>query len=192
MRKTVAATLLALLPALLLPCAALAHRVNIFAWVEGGDILVECGFKRSNPARNSEIAVFDAIDGRTLLTTRTDDDGRCRFPIPIAAREHGLRIRVNAGEGHQNEWNMSPREFGAPDPFPSAAPLPEAKAPAPSVGVTAEEIRAIVDTSLEAKLAPLRAALALREEPSLADIIGGLGWILGLTGIALHLTGRRK
>ena len=104
--------LLLLAAALLAPAPALAHRVNIFAWLEGGDVVVECGFNRSSPVKNGLITVFDAVDGKELLQGHTDDAGRFSFPVPQAAREgHGLRIRINAGEGHQNEWDMDASEF---------------------------------------------------------------------------------
>ena len=54
-------------------------------------------------------------------------------------------------------------------------------------------MRAIVNAALDAKLGPIRRDLAAQVNagPSLRDIIGGIGWILGLAGIGLYFKGRR-
>ena len=199
--------------ALLAPAPALAHRVNIFAWLEGGDVVVECGFNRSSPDKNGLSTVFDAVDGKELLQGHTDDAGRFSFPVPQAAREgHGLRIRINAGEGHQNEWGMDASEFsgaaaptaspaekvngtekteGAAAPATTAAPsVPAAQAVS---GATPDQVRAIVNAALDAKLGPIRRDLAAQVNagPGIQEIIGGIGWILGLVGIGLYFKGRR-
>lgn len=110
----------------LLPAAALAHRVNIFAWTEGDQIVVECAFNGSSKVNGGRIAVYDATDGKELLQGLTDAQGQFRFAVPGEARAagHGLRIQINAGEGHRNEWLMEAAEFNA---APTAA---EAAAPA--------------------------------------------------------------
>ena len=56
-----------------------------------------------------------------------------------------------------------------------------------------KDVEAIVDAALDRHLAPLRRALAAgnEAEPSLRDIVGGLGWIMGLVGIGLYFSRRR-
>ena len=203
-----------LLCALALPADALAHRVNIFAWLEGENIVVECGFNRSAPVRGGLVTVYDAGDGRELLQGRTDDRGVFVFAVPAPVREgHGLRIEVNAGEGHVNDWTMTAHEineardlshgFLPPTPGPAAktpddaatsiVPAPEPPAAA-AESLTAPEVRAIVAESLNAGLAPIRRELAALSSPgpNVRDIVGGLGWIMGLIGIACWFMARRK
>ena len=92
--------------------SALAHRVNIFAWLEGESVRGECTFHRGAPVRNGTYRVFDQETGRELLRGQTDDEGRFAFTVPAALRqEHGLRIRIQAGDGHQNEWVIEAAEF---------------------------------------------------------------------------------
>ena len=197
---------LALLVTLLLPAPTLAHRVNIFAWLEGDDIMVECGFNRSSPVKNGLITIFDLTNGKELLQGHTDGNGRFSFPVPLAARAgHGLRIQIAAGEGHQNDWIMDASEFsgaGAPTAMAEATPPPATAAPSapaaaalaqPGPSVTPDEVRAIVNAALDAKLGPIRRDLAtqVNAAPSLRDVIGGIGWILGLAGIGLYFKGRR-
>ena len=202
-----------LLAALALPADALAHRVNIFAWVEGENIVVECGFNRAAPVRGGLVTVYDAGDGKELLQGRTDDRGVFVFAVPEAVRVgHGLRIEINAGEGHVNDWTMTAAEINEARDlghgFLQAAPATAAKAPASATTsivpapeapaapapLTAAEVRAIVGESLNAGLAPIRRELAALSSPgpSVRDIVGGLGWIMGLIGIACWFMARRK
>ena len=202
-----------LLAALALPADALAHRVNIFAWVEGENIVVECGFNRAAPVRGGLVTVYDAGDGKELLQGRTNDRGVYVFPVPEAVRVgHGLRIEVNAGEGHVNDWTMTAAEINEARDlghgFLQAAPATAAKAPtsattsivpapaapAAPAPLTAAEVRAIVGESLNAGLAPIRRELAALSSPgpTVRDIVGGLGWIMGLIGIACWFMARRK
>lgn len=204
---------------LLLACAdvAQAHRVNIFAWLEGGTVRVECSFRRDSPVQQGTVIVFDAQTGAELLQGRTDKQGAFAFPVPDVVRQgHGLRIRIVAGEGHQNEWHMDAAEFSSllPDGTAATAPETEGRIVSPGTGQAAEsdergaftpagtkdglglsrkDVETIVDAALDRHLAPLRRALAARDEtePTLRDIVGGLGWIMGLVGIGLYFSRRR-
>ncbi len=205
-----------LLLVLLAPAGALAHRVNIFAWPDGDNILVECGFNRSSPVRGGLVTVYDAADGGELLRGRTDAQGRFAFPVPDAMRRgHGLRIEVNAGEGHVNVWNMEASDIAGAEPLSAGSGQADAPAPAAATAssasaggvaaapalpatagqaLTAAEVRAIVTEALNTGLAPLRRELAALSdpEPGLRDIIGGLGWLMGLAGIACYALARRR
>ena len=93
--------------------SALAHRVNIFAWTEGNEIVAECGFNGGNKVKQGQVVGYDAATGAKLQEGRTDDQGVYRFPVPAEGKAHGLRIVVKAGEGHQNEWMMDAAELAA-------------------------------------------------------------------------------
>ena len=226
-----AGLLLAVALLLVLQTPALAHRVNIFAWTEGPQVAVKCGFSGGNSVRNGEITVYDAADGQVLLTGQTDTEGLFRFDIPPKGREHGLRIRINAGEGHQNEWLLdaaelasAPAAAAAAAPAaprhaettasatakstsgPGAGPLPAAAPKISDSGlVSAAEIQAIVDAALEAqeakfsalldsRLSPVKRQLAemRTDEPGMREIVGGIGWFVGLAGLALYFRSRQR
>ncbi|MDR2573457.1 MAG: cobalamin biosynthesis protein CbiL [Desulfovibrio sp.] len=198
----------AFVTALLLLSAAplLAHRVNIHAWVEGRDVQVRCAFSRASPAKNGRVTVYDASNGQELLNGLTDGEGAFRFPVPDEALKNGLRIRINAGEGHENQWLMEAGEFaaavGAPDSspgMPGEMPGQEQKAQdADTAEMNArpynEDLRRIVSETLDAGLAPLRRDLAAltNPEPGPREIVGGLGWLVGLAGIILYFRGGRR
>ncbi len=195
------------LAALLCPVAAWGHRVNIFAWTEAGRVEVQCGFSKNSPARNSAVKVFDGENGAELASGTTDEKGRFSFPIPQAAKAHGLRIVIDAGEGHKNEWKMAQDEFSdssaqaappeaadarnTPVAPPSAQEKPESSgAPAPTLDEA--RLRAVIGQELDSSLAPIKRALAEQKDrgPELRDIIGGVGWLIGIAGIVLAM--RRK
>lgn len=204
----------------LLATAAMGHRVNLFATVEGSEVVAEASYSKSKPVLGGRIRVEDGATGELLLEGATDDAGVFRFPVPEAARLHGLTLVLQAGEGHQTTWRMEPAEFGAPalptassapsretqDPAPASAPLPAAAPTADAAHIAAlvreavrSELEAALDTRLdtrldarlEAKLAPLRRALLEDSGPRLRDILGGIGWIFGLVGIAAYCVSRR-
>lgn len=198
-----------------------AHRVNIFAYVDGADIVTECGFSRSARVRQGLVEVFDAVTGTKILEGRTDENGIFRFAAPAADIRggHGLRIHINAGEGHQNDWIMEAGELegaatvpAARASFPSdglsgagaeteggtappSAALPASLSAVPGRGgwATPADVERIVNAALSARLAPIQHLLARQSEsgPGLKDIIGGLGWIFGLAGMAAYFRRRR-
>ena len=197
--------------------SALAHRVNIFAWTEGNEIVAECGFNGGNKVKQGQVVVFDAATGAKLFEGRTDDFGVYRFPVSAEGKAHGVRIVVKAGEGHQNEWTVdaaelatiqpgtgaAPAASSAPASAPAVAAAPAAQAPsspktdkAPAqqaANISASELQNIVNTALDAKLGPIRKELAEMRvaRPGFSEIFGGIGWLVGLAGIALYFKGRR-
>ena len=164
---------------------ASAHRVNIFAFVDGDAVQVECGFNRSQKVKQGTVEVFDATTGARLLQGTTDDNGVFRFPVTAELREagHDLNIRIIAGE-----VPATPASLVAGQAAPSAA----APVAAVSGGATPAEIERIVDAALDAKLSPIKRMLAEQTEagPNLRDIIGGIGWIFGLIGVAAYFRRR--
>lgn len=172
---------------------ASAHRVNIFAFVDGDAVQVECGFNRSQKVKQGTVEVFDATTGVQLLQGTTDDNGVFRFPVTAELRKagHDLNIRIIAGEGHQNDWTVAADEL-ASSGTPKAVAVAAASVAAVSGGATPAEIERIVDAALDAKLSPIKRMLAEQTEagPNLRDIIGGIGWIFGLIGVAAYFRRR--
>ena len=205
--------------------SALAHRVNIFAWTEGNEVVAECGFNGGNKVKQGQVVIFDAATGAKLLEGRTDDFGVYRFPVSAEGKAHGVRIVIKAGEGHQNEWTVEAAELATIQPGTVAAPAPSsapsaaatsAAASAPAVAtapaaqrpaspktdkgpaqqaanISAADLQNIVNTALDAKLGPIRKELAEMRvaRPGFSEIFGGIGWLVGLAGIALYFKGRR-
>lgn len=214
MSKVLRIFALLLLTMALCAANALAHRLNIFAWLNNDQVIVECDNGQHSPAIGANVDIRDSVTGRSLASGKTGDNGRYSFTVPDVIRQgHGLIIEVNAGQGHRGEWKMDASELysaaaltagfdearlqedghvhlnATPANPASTAPLPGAN-PQPDI----EAIRSVVQQSLEAGLAPIRRELAARNSagPGMTEILGGLGWLIGLVGIALYFKSRRK
>jgi hypothetical protein len=87
-----------------------AHRVNLFAWVEGDTVYVESKFSGGKKVNAGRITVMDA-EGVELLTGTTDAQGEFSFKIP---EKTDLKIVLSAGEGHRAEWTVSAAEMTMP------------------------------------------------------------------------------
>lgn len=194
------------IPTLCSPC--FAHKVRIFAWQEGDNIVTESKFSGGRPAQNATVSVIETKTGQTLLSGTTDTDGLFSFAVPrIDSPE--LQIVVDGGDGHKNSWNYSLESSATQSSSaPAIAPVPESdKTNQPPLqlkssetkeqlpaSITAAELSEIIDAALDKKLAPIKRTLAENSEkgPTLQDILGGIGYILGLAGIAAYMQARKK
>jgi nickel transport protein len=59
--------------------------------------------------------------------------------------------------------------------------------------ITKEEIEQVVETAVSRQIRPLREQLeAYESKTRLHDTLGGIGYIVGIAGIAFYFMGRRK
>jgi nickel transport protein len=84
----------------LFPAAALAHKVNIFAYAEGETIFAESYFPDGRPVAAGKVQVFDG-QMQLLLEGQTDQDGLFQFPVP---KIDDLTLTIDAGMGHKNDF----------------------------------------------------------------------------------------
>ncbi|EGB14831.1 hypothetical protein DND132_1624 [Pseudodesulfovibrio mercurii] len=206
MNRLIIAVCLALAATLCLAAVSEAHKVNIFAYVDGDRIVTDSGYSRTSRVHQGEVEVYDAATGTLLLSGKTDDQGQFAFVIPAAAREKkmDLRLLLKAGQGHQAEWTVRYDEFAdAPRPASDmvaeeepavesapAAPVAVAPAAVPAGGLTAAQVESIVRREVE----PLKRMVAELHDsgPSMVEILGGIGWIFGLFGVAAYVRSRRN
>ena len=186
--------------------SAAAHKVTVFAWVEGNMVYTQSKFAGGRKAKNAAVEVYDQA-GKKLLEGKTDEQGEFSFPAPGKME---MKVVLVAGTGHQGEWVIPESDFAdmadAPaqtEPEPSAAVVSTTAAPmetgnqtAAAACVTREEVRQIVDAALDKKLRPISMAVHKLNDPdhapSVSDIAGGIGYILGLVGVASYVHSRRK
>ncbi len=199
------------LPLVMLVCAslitalpAMAHKIFMTAWVEEDSAFLEAGFGDGSLAKNAEVTVFDDV-GNELLKGKTNDQGEYSFKIP---KKCALKLKVNAGMGHQTEAYIPLEDVQAafPDEPSTAVRADQAAQPAsaqalaapagtPAVAsVSAKEIERIVEKSLDKKLKPIIRRLAQKEDvgPEFKDIAGGIGYILGLVGLGAYFNYRKR
>ncbi len=206
-------TLAGLLLALLLTASpAAAHKVRIFAYGEGNRIVGETAYSGGRHPKNAEVLVTSRSDGKVLARCRTDEQGNFSLPIPEAARRGRLDLRLilKAGEGHQGEWLLEARDYlddsevPAKQPeapaatattgtAPAAGAVPPPAATSPS-SVSPVELQRVISQVLDHKLAPLKRILLENQDrgPTLQDILGGIGYLIGLAGIATYYKNRPR
>ena len=168
---------------------ALAHKVMIFAWVEGDTVFTESKFSGGKKVMNAPVVIFDK-DGKKLLEGTTDNKGEFFFKIPKVT---DLRIVLNAAMGHKAEWTVPESEIREAGNIVEKKSIAETSGPIP-VGLSKEEVQKIVEDSLDKKLRPIVRMMteSKNTKPSLTEIIGGIGYIFGLMGVALYFISRSK
>ena len=87
-----------------------AHRVVVFAWVEGDTVYVESKFSGGKRVKAGEIIVTDP-QGNELLSGRTNENGEFSFKVP---KKSELKIILLAGTGHRGEWTIAAGEIEMP------------------------------------------------------------------------------
>jgi nickel transport protein len=85
--------------------SGLAHGLNVFAWVDGNDVVVEGKFSSGKRPVTGHVTVYDGHD-KLLLTTDLQRDGTARFPLPDYAS--GLKVGLSTGGGHDSFWILTP------------------------------------------------------------------------------------
>jgi nickel transport protein len=194
--------------------SANAHKVNIFAYAENGSVYAEGYFVDGSKCKNSLVEVIDNQTGEKLLEGKTDENGQFSFGIPRAT---SIKLILHAGTGHQNEYTLNeeevreamlPAEKGEgklsvqkKQPVPEEKPRnteqqASIKHEKNSTHVTSQDIDAAVQRAIDKKLQPvMRILLNLQEKsekPGLTEILGGIGYIIGILGIIAYFKGRTK
>jgi nickel transport protein len=198
--RGVVLTLLAV-GAVLVSSPAQAHRLNVFAYVVGDEVNVEVYFSDGARAKGAEMTVYTA-DEKELLTGRTDDDGMWVFPAEDVTGD--LEIVAETQDGHKGRCTLKAEELAGATPgaAPAAAaaastttrhhPHGEMRRPASAAG-DLDEIRASleqIDASLRSVQRELAELRRPRAGPSLDSVLAGVGFIVGLTGVAMYFMAR--
>lgn len=167
-----------------------AHKVTIFAWVDGDTVFTESKFSGGKKAINAQVLVFDR-DGKQLLEGKTDSKGRFSFKVPKIT---DLSIVLNAGMGHKAEWMIPESEIKEAGAILGSKQGLEPSQAMESIGLSKEEIKGLIEESLERKLSPIIRMISESQSkgPSVTEIVGGIGYIFGLMGVALYFLGRRE
>ncbi|MHB8900069.1 MAG: hypothetical protein ACYC6Y_15075 [Thermoguttaceae bacterium] len=173
---------------------AQAHSMNVYAYVEQGQVRGEV-FARGGGAFVGVTVTAYGPAGEKLGQARTGDAGE--FSL-AATRRCAWRLVAVTDDGHEAQYTVSAEEFApdaaddgrpaplgadkGPDASVSAAPGPAAKAP-PS-GDPADLGRQIAALRKEIHL--------LQQRLRWQDLVGGIGYIVGLMGLAFYFLGVRK
>lgn len=170
-----------------LPQQAMAHKIHVFAWVSGNTVTVEANFSGNRPLIGGKVTVKDNASGAVLLQGVGNDKGIFTFPLPTEIKQKAadLLIVVAGSEGHQSEWLVPATEY-----------LTTTHPPSPEVPDTMNntELRKMLEELIRQELAPIKRSLAesRQRKPGFRDIMGGIGYFIGLAGLAAWLKNRPK
>lgn len=161
-----------------LAAPALAHKLKVFAVVEGDALAGTAYFAGGGKA--AEVAGRIAgPDGTVVAEFRTDADGRFRVPVD-AARAH--TVTIDSGDGHVASLTVAG----------TGAATPAAATPSSSPQPTADEVSRRIDEAVARQLRPLREQLDAHDSRVRAmDVLGGIGFIFGLFGTGAWIASRR-
>jgi nickel transport protein len=192
---------------LFIPVSVSAHNVSVFAWVDGDTIHTQSKFSGGKRVKNAPILVYDFKDN-LLLEGKTDENGLFSFKKP---QKTALKIVLKASMGHLAVWKLQAEELGEAESKTAVqatgmtAPLITDSDSAgiqknvdvlesTKISLERREIEAIINASLDKKLQPITEMLAdaMNQKPGFTEIMGGIGYILGLMGIALYFANRKR
>ncbi len=161
--------------------SVLAHNMEVFATVEGKTIQGKASFHDGTPASNADVRAFDPA-GEEIGRTKTDDQGK--FSLPARFRcDH--RLLVDTGDGHGAEYTILAKTLPAdlPPHGPAVDSAEQAQAHSENDvkgshdSALLKEIHADVD-ALQDQLDQYEHRIRF------CDILGGIGFIVGLAGAA--------
>ncbi len=92
----------------LIAVPAMAHKVNIFAYVENDIVYTESYFPDGKKVGFGAIEVFNGA-GKKLLEGKSDQEGLFSFPLPAVKED--LTIVINASMGHKNSYLLKKEEM---------------------------------------------------------------------------------
>jgi nickel transport protein len=190
--------ILALLLLSLCAWTAQAHKVNMFATVEGDQVFIEGYFLDGKKPKHSEVTVYDSEDN-AVVTGQTNDEGQFTFKIPGSGP---LRVKLNAGEGHLKEITLTAKELGFVNGSGMLENATSTAVADPETDVTSDsadqetvgnaQLEMLVKRAVGQSIRPVMRELdELKERRDLSDIIGGIGIIIGVGGLLLYLQARK-
>jgi nickel transport protein len=168
-----------------------AHSVYIFAFPENSQICTNSYFGAKNKVRGGLVSMA-AASGEVLATAQTDEQGNACFAPPESRQD--LIFTVEAGEGHRAEFRLPAAEM---ESVLASGPVSQKEQidhgdpviTASSGGLTREDLRQALSPIMR-KLAEIESTQNSRV--NLKDIIGGLGWLIGLAGAGLWAASRKN
>ena len=164
-----------------------AHKITLFGYVDQGMVKTESKFSGGRAAIHCQLSMVSELE--PVFIGETDEKGMLDFPIP--EDKNGFDLIITCGDGHRGTWRIESDELLGTTPVQNddhAHPVVSTAVPA------TDDLRVMIREELDAELAPIKRQLAeLRQDTvSLADIMGGLGYFLGLAGLASYMRFRKE
>ncbi len=199
---------------------AYSHKINVFAWVEGDQVHVDAYFTKSAKVMNTQVKVLD-LRGNPLLDGKTNEFGQYNFNLKDLREfpSDGLQVVIEEAEGHRAGYTLKGSDFreGLRSEDVKSVAVKGTSETKEIQGATegstktdaqtnvaqtpGDLLRKVLAEELDSKLEPIERALAAQQRmlvemretgPSITEIIGGIGWVFGIFGIAGYFLSRRN
>ena len=163
-------TLLLFLFMLAFSTPAWAHKMRVFAGVEGNVISGYAYFNGDNRAMHCQVTIKDA-QGQVAFQGTTDDHGSFTFQ-PV--RRSDYTITIDSGDGHVASTTIPADQL-------------------PDEAAAGDDLKTYLDRSIARQIRPLREQIeAYQDKIWWHDVIGGIGYIVGLCGLAFGWANRKR
>jgi len=183
---------------IMMDVSVFAHKVNVFAYVEEEKIYTESYFNDGKKCVESKIEVFDNQENK-LLEGLTDEEGMFSFKIPSEDVIDGdLKVVLTASMGHRAEYIIPANELRGVTGLikeKSKEPIPAVSPEISSFDL--KEIQLLIEDALDKKLGPIMREMreikkSQEDKISPTEIIGGIGYIIGIFGIVAYFLSRKR
>ncbi len=177
---------------IMMDVSVFAHKVNVFAYIEGEKIYTESYFNDGKKCIDSKIEVFDN-QGNKLLEGLTDKEGEFSFEVP--SEDGDLKIVLTASMGHRAEYSILADELSSAAGLIKEESEEHVSLISPETSlVDLKEIQSIIEDALDEKLKPIMREIKKSQEDKISptEIIGGIGYIIGIFGIVTYFLSRKR
>lgn len=193
-------TILLLATLALLPgtAPAFAHKLKVFATAIGASVEGRAYFVGGGPATGVPVTLTDSTGAVAATATTETPDGK--FALTLPYRDDFI-INADAQDGHVADFQLRATRLAETLPAAphAAAAATEAQpasaetiAPQPAVATIAIDSEAI-EEAVARQIAPLTDQIdEMQASIGLRDMVGGIGYILGIFGLWAPLARRRE
>jgi len=173
-----------------------AHKIKIFAMTEGSVVNGYAYAPGGVRLPHDKVEVFDG-NKQKLGEVETDANGEFSFS---PQKRSDLHFEMDTGDGHRTSFVVRAEELPAslptgdgttPQPQLTAQPQPTTQPPA--ITGSQEALATMIDVAVARNIRPLREQIeAYEQRVRLHDILGGIGYVMGLAGIFAFLQAGKK
>lgn len=149
-----------------------AHKMIVFAWVDGSIIHVEGSFGSNRKVKKADVVVTDE-HGQVVHQGTVDSEGKHSFKKPDSLNS-GLIVTLDAGSGHKASWAIEKEEL-------KAAFEPDDNSRKNEADSTSVQKAELAERKME----------ELEKSPPLINIMAGIGLIFLLAYVLKLVHGKK-
>jgi nickel transport protein len=183
----------AVLSQFFLPATLFAHSMSVYATIEGKTIQGKAEFQGGTPVKDAAVIAYDPA-GEQLDRTKTDAAGK----FSLEAKFHcDYRLLVDAGDGHGGEFMLAAKRIPADLPERNNAQPTNTEHQHETAAGNSQDHSGML-SAYEAKhqlalvedmhgdIDALQEQIdQMKKQREFRDILGGLGFIVGIVGAAI-------